>query len=92
MKDIHIFLFFLVRGDCEPGYFGRNCRGKCIYPYYGEECRGQCDCDEDTCDVSIGCTNVTKGIVSHIQYVLKCTVFTVISNNHYSTLNIEILI
>lgn len=66
LKDISIF-FFSVRGDCEPGYFGKNCRGKCTYPYYGKECQGQCDCGEDRCNVSTGCTNVTKGIT--------CTVF-----------------
>lgn len=62
---------FSVRGDCDPGYFGKNCRAECSYPYYGEECQGQCDCDEDSCDVSIGCTNVTKGIVSH-KYSESC--------------------
>lgn len=77
--------FFSVRGNCEPGYFGKNCRGKCTYPYYGEECQGQCDCDEDICDVSVGCKNVTKGILSYVQYVLKCMLFSVILNNHNST-------
>lgn len=57
--------FFSVLRNCDPGYFGKNCRAKCAYPYYGEECQGQCDCDEDSCNVSIGCTNATKGIVSH---------------------------
>lgn len=84
LKDINM-VFFSVRGDCEPGYFGKNCRGKCTYPYYGEECQGRCDCDEDSCDVSIGCTNVTKGILSYVQYVLKCTLFSVILNIHIST-------
>lgn len=45
-----------------PGYIGENCRGKCTYPYYGVDCQGECDCDEDSCDFSTGCTNMTKGI------------------------------
>lgn len=48
---------------CSPGYLGKNCRGKCTYPYYGEECQSQCDCDEDSCDVSTGCRNISRGIV-----------------------------
>lgn len=48
---------------CSPGYLGKNCRGKCTYLYYGEECQGQCDCDEDSCDVSEGCRNISRGIV-----------------------------
>lgn len=58
-----------MKADCCPGYFGKNCRGKCSYPYYGEECKGQCDCDEERCDVSLGCTNATKGIVSYINSI-----------------------
>lgn len=55
-------IVFLVQIECISGNIGKNCRGKCAYPYYGEECQGQCDCDEDSCDFSTGCTNMTKGI------------------------------
>lgn len=60
-----------VPSDCNPGYFGKNCRGKCSYPYYGEECQGQCNCDKERCDVSIGCTNVRKGIASYINSIFQ---------------------
>lgn len=63
-----------VKADCSPGYFGKNCRGKCSYPYYGEKCQGQCDCEEERCDVSIGCTNVTKRIASYINSIFQRTI------------------
>lgn len=62
-------MFFLVQTGCISGYVGENCRGKCTYPYYGEECQGHCDCDEDSCDFSTGCTNMTKGIAEDFTQV-----------------------
>lgn len=80
---------FSVHADCDPGYFGKNCRGKCTYPYYGDECQSQCDCDKDSCDVSVGCTNATQGIVWHVQYVLNKLFFQLNWNSHYLKWNIK---
>uniref|UniRef100_A0A8W8JLB4 Uncharacterized protein n=1 Tax=Magallana gigas TaxID=29159 RepID=A0A8W8JLB4_MAGGI len=44
---------------CMPGYSGINCTVVCPYPTYGHNCQGLCDCDEDICDVSTGCTQIT---------------------------------
>ncbi|XP_062594194.1 protein draper-like [Saccostrea cucullata] len=40
---------------CLPGYSGTNCSQPCPYPFYGDWCQGKCDCDNNTCDVSVGC-------------------------------------
>lgn len=44
-----------------PGYSGVNCTADCPYPTYGDNCQDLCDCDEDICNVSTGCTQITTG-------------------------------
>lgn len=62
-RNMQYCFMLTANPKCSPGYLGKNCRGKCTYPYYGEECQSQCDCDEDSCDVSTGCRNISRGIV-----------------------------
>ena len=64
MKTIYLLLNPL---ECSPGYSGPNCTIQCPYPFYGEECQGICDCDNDTCDISTGCTLLTTGTYLDIQ-------------------------
>ncbi|XP_061164266.1 multiple epidermal growth factor-like domains protein 10 [Saccostrea echinata] len=55
--------FFLYNGECKecpPGFFGDNCSRQCYYPYYGRLCLYMCQCDNNTCDHVIGCTNNTS--------------------------------
>lgn len=65
------YFVFLVQTRCISGFVGENCRGKCTYPYYGMNCEGQGNCDEERCDLSTGCTNLTKGIASAFALVLS---------------------
>ncbi|XP_062587663.1 multiple epidermal growth factor-like domains protein 10 [Saccostrea cucullata] len=44
---------------CLPGYSGVNCSQSCPFPFFGEGCQERCDCDNNTCDVSTDCKNVT---------------------------------
>lgn len=50
-----------------PGYSGINCSTACPYPAYGHNCQRVCDCDEDICDLSTGCIQITAGknIICH---------------------------
>ena len=53
---------FVYFEEC-PGYTGPKCTLQCPYPTYGDKCQGYCDCDNDTCDISTGCTILTTGIL-----------------------------
>lgn len=44
---------------CMPGYTGLNCSDKCPFPFYGDRCQNMCDCNNETCDVSTGCRDLT---------------------------------
>ncbi|XP_056013924.1 uncharacterized protein LOC130052579 [Ostrea edulis] len=44
---------------CEIGFYGTTCGSKCKYPHYGEDCQHNCQCDSETCDFAIGCSNST---------------------------------
>lgn len=44
-----------------PGYTGINCTDACPYPSYGHNCQGYCHCEEDICDLSTGCAQITTG-------------------------------
>lgn len=44
-----------------PGCSGVNCTERCNYPAYGLRCKGYCDCEEDACDMSIGCRTPLTG-------------------------------
>lgn len=49
--------------------FERVLSHQTLVPYYGINCQGQCYCDEERCDFSTGCINLTKGIVSDFTLV-----------------------
>lgn len=50
-----------------PGYSGINCSTAYPYPAYGHNCQRVCDCDEDICDLSTRCIQITAGknIICH---------------------------
>lgn len=52
-----------------PGYSGINCTAACPYPTFGHNCQGLCDCDEDICNVSTGCTQITITTGGNMVYV-----------------------
>uniref|UniRef100_A0A8W8JIE3 Uncharacterized protein n=1 Tax=Magallana gigas TaxID=29159 RepID=A0A8W8JIE3_MAGGI len=52
---------------CIPGYSGINCTVACPYPTHGHNCQGFCDCEEDICDLSTGCTQITTDKISSVK-------------------------
>ncbi|XP_061164936.1 uncharacterized protein LOC133173883 [Saccostrea echinata] len=74
--------YFLYNGECReclPGFFGDNCSRQCYYPYYGRLCLYMCQCDNNTCDHVIGCTNntsmdaSTKGVFAREKFTDSTT-------------------
>ncbi|XP_062604786.1 multiple epidermal growth factor-like domains protein 10 isoform X2 [Saccostrea cucullata] len=46
--------------ECQPGYFGLECKQRCPPPTYGKLCGGTCDCATSECDYTHGCPNKEK--------------------------------
>lgn len=46
---------------------------KMPYPTYGERCQGYCDCSNNTCDVSLGCIEITTSACKflHVKFLKK---------------------